>query len=114
MGTDVVVGECLVGGPAVVFADDPGDPAAAEFAAVLVDEQRMVVVAGRVEVVFGQVCLQQCDCVVGEGDVAGLAALAGPDGPGGGVQAGVADGEGGPVLGSVAGVVGGRHPGRVA
>ena len=39
------------------IADDPGDPAAAEFAAVLGDEHR-VVVAGSAEAVFGQVGVQ--------------------------------------------------------
>src|SRR5258707_4369344 len=43
--------ECRVAGLGLVFADDPGDPAAAELAPVLVDEQRAVVAAGLVEAV---------------------------------------------------------------
>jgi hypothetical protein len=30
----------------LVFAEDPGDPAAAEFRVVLVEEQRVIVTAG--------------------------------------------------------------------
>jgi len=36
---EVGADECRVAGPGLVFADDPGDPAAAELAPVLVDEQ---------------------------------------------------------------------------
>ena len=59
MRAEVGAGERRVAGLGLVFAEDPGDPAAAEFAAVLADEQRVVVVAGPVEAVLGQVGAQQ-------------------------------------------------------
>ena len=49
---EVGAGERWVAGLGLVFADDPGDPAAAELAPVLVDEQRVVVVAGLAEAVL--------------------------------------------------------------
>jgi hypothetical protein len=55
VGADRGVGEGGVGGLGLVFADDPDDPAAAEFVVVLVEEDRVGVVAGLVEVVLGQV-----------------------------------------------------------
>src|SRR5260370_1029391 len=58
VGAEVGAGQCRVAGLGLVFADDPGDPATAELAAVLVDEHRVVVVAGSVQAVFGQVGVQ--------------------------------------------------------
>ena len=81
---------------------------------MLVEEHRVVVVAGAVEVVFGQVGGQQRRRVVVERDVAGLAALAGQGGHGGGFQADVADGEVGEFLDPGGGVVEGGEQGRVA
>ena len=67
-------GECGVTGPGLVFADDPGDAAAAEPAAVLAREQRLVVVSGLVEALLGQVGAQQRGGVTAEWDVADLGA----------------------------------------
>src|SRR5262249_41973399 len=111
---DAGVGQCRVGCLGMVFAGGPGDPAAAELAAVLVEEQRVVIVAGLVEAVFGQVGVKERGRVVGEGDVAGLAAFAGQDGQGRGLQADVAYGEVGEFLDPGCGVVEGGEQGRVA
>ena len=78
MRAEVGAGQCRVAGLGLVFADDPGDAAAAELAAVLVDEQRVVVVAGLVEAVLGEVGVQQRRGVAAERDVADLAALGAP------------------------------------
>jgi hypothetical protein len=90
---EVGADECRVAGLGLVFADDPGDPAAAELAPVLVDEQRVVVAAGLVEAMFGEVGVQQRCGVAAERNVAGLAALAGQHGQRRGLQADVAHGE---------------------
>jgi hypothetical protein len=97
----------------LVFADDPGDAAAAEFGAVLVGEQRVVVVGGLVEAVLGEVGAQQRCRVVAERDMAGLAAFAGQDGQGRGLQADVAHGEVGEFLHPGGGVVEDGEQGRV-
>jgi len=72
--------------------------AAAEFGPVLVEEHRVVVVAGLVQVMFGQVGGQDRCSVVHQGDVAGLAALPGQGGHGGALEADVPDGEVGEFL----------------
>jgi hypothetical protein len=53
VGAEVGAGKCQIAGLGLVFADDPGDAAAGELAAVLADEERVVVVAGLVETVLG-------------------------------------------------------------
>jgi len=63
-GADVSVGELRIVCAGLVLADDPGDPAAAELAAVVVEEHWVVVVAGTVEAMFGQVSGQD-RCGVG-------------------------------------------------
>ena len=98
----------------LVLADDPGDPAAAELAAVLVDEHRAVVVAGRIETVFGKVGVQQCCRVVAKGHVAGLVAFAGQGCHGRGLEPDISDGEVGELLDPGRGVVEGGEQGRVA
>ena len=85
MRTEVGVGERRIGCPGLVFAKDPGDPTAAEFGAVLVEEHWMILGARAVEMLFGEVVGQQCRRVGIEWDVAGLAALAGQGGHGGGL-----------------------------
>jgi len=72
--------------------------AAAEFGPVLVEEHRVVVVAGLVQVMFGQVGGQDRCRVVHQGDVAGFAAFPGQGGDGGALEADVADGEVGEFL----------------
>jgi hypothetical protein len=52
VGAEVGAGECRVAGLGLVLADDPGDTAAGELAAVLADEQRVAVVAGLVQAVL--------------------------------------------------------------
>ena len=94
-----------VAGLGLVFTDDPGDAAAAEFVAMLVGEQWVVVVAGFVEAVFGEVGVEQCCGVVAERDVAGFAALAGQHGQGRGLGADVAHGQVGEFLDPGGGVV---------
>ena len=89
-------------------------PPRLSLAPVLVEEHRVVVVAGPVEAVFGQVGVQERDRVAVEGDVAGLAALAGQGGHGGAFEADVADGEVGEFLDPGGGVVEGGEQGRVA
>jgi hypothetical protein len=73
------------------------DPAAAAAAAepgpVLAVERRVVVAPGLVQSVFCQVGRQQRDGVAGQGDVAGLAALAGQRGDSRVLETDVADGE---------------------
>src|SRR5271165_6144832 len=71
MGAEVGAGECRVAGPGLVLADDPGDAAAGELAAMLADEQRVVVVAGLVQAVLGQVGAQQRGGVIAERHVTG-------------------------------------------
>ena len=80
---------------------------------MLVGEQWVVVVAGFVEAVFGQVGVQQCCGVVAERDVAGFAALAGQHGQGRGLGADVAHGQVGEFLDPGGGVVEGGQQGRV-
>ena len=106
-------GERRVGCPGLVFAKDPGDSAAAEFGSVLVDEHRMVITAGTVEVLLGQVGGQQRRSVGAERDVAGLASLAGQRGHGRVVQADVTDGQVGEFLDPGRGVIQGGQQGRV-
>ena len=101
-------------GPGLVLADDPCDAAAAELGSVLVEEHRVVVVAGPVQAVFGQVGGQHRRRVAHQGDVAGLAALPGQGGHGGVLQADVADGEVGEFLDPGGGVVERGEQGRVA
>ena len=60
---------------------------------MLVDEQRVVVVAGSAEAMFGEVGVQQRGGVAAERDVAGLAALAGQHGQRRRLQADVAHGQ---------------------
>src|ERR1017187_3982522 len=112
--TELGVGEHRVAGHGLVLADDPGDPAAAQLPALLVDEHRVVVVTGPVETVFGQVCVQQCSRVVAKGDVAGLVAFAGQGRQGRGFKPDIADGEVGELLDPGRGVVQGGEQGRVA
>ena len=69
--------ERWVGCVGLVFVEDPGDPAAAEFLVVLVEEHGAVIVAGAVELPFGEVGGQQRRRVGVDRDVPGLAALAG-------------------------------------
>src|SRR5262249_62322365 len=91
---DVGVDQCRVGCHGLVLAGDPGDPAAAELAAVLVEEQRVVVVAGLVEAVFGEVGVQQRGVVGGVGGGGGGGGLGGGNGERGG-----GGGGGGPARG---------------
>jgi hypothetical protein len=69
---------------------------------------------GPVQAVLGQVDLQERGCVVGEGDVAGLAAFAGQGDQGRRLQAEVTDGEVGEFLDPGCGVVEDGEQGRVA
>jgi hypothetical protein len=69
------VGERRVGCLGLVFAKDPGDSAAAEFAAVLVEEHRMVITTGTVQVPLGQVGGQQRRRVGVQRDVTGVGGL---------------------------------------
>jgi hypothetical protein len=64
-----------VGRLGLVFAKDPGDPAAAGFRLVLVEEHRVLIAAGAVQLPFGEVGGQQRCGVVADRDVTGLAAL---------------------------------------
>ena len=65
---------------------------------MLIDEHRVVVVAGPVETVFGQVGVEQSCGVVAEGDVAALAAFAGQGCHGRRFELDIADGEVGEFL----------------
>ena len=114
MWTELGVGGHGVAGHGLVLADDPGDPAAAELRALLVDEHRVVVVTGPLETVFGQVGVQQCCRVVAKGDVAGLVAFAGQGCHGRDFKPDIADGEVGDLLDPGHGVVEGGERGRVA
>ena len=75
-------GERRVGRAGLVFAEDPGDPAAAEFLVVLVKEHWVTVTAGVPQPPFGQVGGQQRRRVGVDRDVPGLAAFAGQSEPG--------------------------------
>src|SRR5579875_4204744 len=79
-----------------------------------VGEHRVIVVAGRVETLFGKVGVQQCCRVVAEGDVTGFAAFAGQGDHGRALGSDVSDGKVGKLLGPGCAVVEGGEQGRVA
>jgi len=92
------VGEHRIGCQGLVFAKDPGDPTAAEFGAVLVEEHRMILTARAVEMLLGEVSGQQRRRVGVDRDVTGLASFAGQRGHGGIVQTDVTHGQVGEFL----------------
>ena len=106
-------GERRVGCLGLVFAEDPGDPAAAEFRLVLVEEHRAVVMAGPVEVPLGEVGGQQRRRVRVDRDVPRFAAFAGQRDDRGVLEPDVPDFQIGGLLDAGGGVVEGRQQGRV-
>jgi hypothetical protein len=51
--TEASVRERRIGCLGLVFAKDPGDPAAAEFGSVLVEKHRVIILAGAVQLSLG-------------------------------------------------------------
>ena len=106
-------GERRVGRLGLVFAQDPGDPAAAEFRVVLVEEHRAIVMAGAVESSLGEVGGEQRRRVGVDRDVPGFAAFAGQRDHRGVLEPDVPDSQIGGLLDAGGGVVEGRQEGRV-
>jgi hypothetical protein len=104
-GLSWAAGERRVSGLRLVFAEDPGDPAAAEFCLVLVGEHRAVIVAGAVELPFGEVGGEQRRRVRVDRDVPCFAAFAGQCDDRGVLEPDVPDFQIGGLLDSGGGVV---------
>ena len=114
VGADAGAGEQRITRLGLVFPDDPCDAAAAEPGPVLVEEHRVIIAAGLVKSLFFHVGGQQGDSAAVQGDVAGLAALAGQRRQGRVLQADVADGQAGEFGDPGPGVVERGEQGRVA
>jgi hypothetical protein len=93
--------------------EDPGDPAAAEFLVVLVEEHWALITAGVVEVALGELGGEQRRRVGVDRDVPGLAALAGQRDDRGILETDVADCQVGELLDAGGGVVEGGQQRRV-
>jgi hypothetical protein len=106
-------GERRVGCLGLVFAEDPGDPVAAEFRVVLVEEHRAVIMAGAVQSSFGEVGGEQRGCVGVDRDVPRFAAFAGQGDHRGVLEPDVPDCQIGGLLDAGGGVVEGGQQGRV-